>query len=253
MTEANAEAPSARRLDFSSLTGALLRPRAGLERVAKAERPMWNLPMLVLSLTALLSAVAGGYFKARAAMMGTVSLPQDFQYWSPEMQQNYYQAQQAMQGPVFAYVIPLVGALVSLWLGWLVLGGLLHLASTLLGGRGSMGSALNVAAYAMLPFAVRDVLRIIFMLISQQAITSPGLSGFSAGAGFWAQLLSHTDLFLLWQIMLLILGMSLADELPRNKAAMGVIAVVLVMVLLQSGIGSISMNLGGAAIQRPFF
>jgi hypothetical protein len=253
MAESNIEAPPVRRLDFSNIAGVLLRPGRGLEPVAKAERPLWNLPMLVLSVTTVLAIVASGYFRARAAMMGTGSLPQDFQYWSPEMQQNYYQAQQAMQGPVFLYVIPLVGALVSLWLGWLILGGLLHLASTLLGGRGSMGSALNVAGYAMLPFAVRDVLRIIFMLISQHAITSPGLSGFTTNAGFWAQLLSHADVFLLWQMLLLIMGMQAADDLRRDRAVIAVAGVVLVMVLVQSGLGSLSMSLGGMAVQRPFF
>ena len=169
------------------------------------------------------------------------------------MQQNYYQAQQAMQGPVFVYIIPLVGGLLSLWLGWLILAGVLHLISTLFGGRGSLGGALNVAAFALLPFALRDMLRLLFMLITRQSINSPGLSGFASGAGFTAQILSHLDVFLIWHILLLVLGLAAADDLPRSKAALAAVSSVILILLVQAGLGSLGAGLGGMAVQRPFF
>ena len=109
--------------------------------------------------------------------MGEIPLPRDWQYWTPEMQNNYMQAQQATQGPVFMYIIPLLSSLAGLWLGWLLLAGLLHFGSTLVGGRGSMQSALNIVAWASLPFAVRDLLRIVFMLAVGHAITALGFQG----------------------------------------------------------------------------
>ena len=147
--------------------------------MASESRGTWLTPMLILSLTASLVVLVSGYLKSRAAMLGEISLPMDWQYWTPEMQNNYMQAQQATQGPTFMYVFPLVIAWTGLWLGWVLVAGLLHLGSTLLGGRGSMQSALNVTAWAVMPFALRDVLRILYMLIEKHAITSPGLSGFA--------------------------------------------------------------------------
>ena len=44
--------------------------------------------MLVLTVTAVLVVVVTGYLKSRAAMMGEVQLPPQWQYWSPEMQNN---------------------------------------------------------------------------------------------------------------------------------------------------------------------
>ena len=76
----------------------------------------------------------------------------------------------------------------GLWVGWIVLGGLLHLGSTLLGGRGSMQGALNITAWATLPFALRDLLQTVYMLSASHAITSPGLSGFATSA-FMTQVL----------------------------------------------------------------
>jgi hypothetical protein len=209
--------------------------------------------MLLLSITAILVVVVAGYLKSRAALMGEVTLPPDWQFWTPEMQNNYMQAQQATQGPVFLYIMPMVGSLAGLWVGWLLLAALLHFGSTLLGGRGSMQSALNIVAWASLPFAVRDILRIIFMLAAGHAIMSPGLSGFTSTPGFVSQLFARLDIFLVWQVMLLVIGFALTDGLPCTKAVTGVVVVLLLVLLAQAGLGALGSSFGGLAVQRPFF
>ena len=220
--------------------------------MASESRATWQTPMLLLSLTAILVVVVAGYLKTRAAMMGEIPLPPDWQFWTPEMQNNYMQAQQATQGPVFIYIMPMVGSLAGLWVGWLLLAALLHFGSTLLGGRGSMQSALNIVAWASLPFAIRDILRIVFMLATGHAITSPGLSGF-ASAGFLSYLLTRLDIFLIWQVILLVIGFALTDGLPRLKAVMGVLVVMVLVLLAQAGLAALGASFGGLAVQRPFF
>ena len=157
MTESNISKPASK-LNFARILAVLFQPRRTFTEIAGEIGSSWLTPMLALSLSALLSVIVSGYLTSRAAMMGNITFPPDWQYWTPEMQNNYMQAQQSMQGPVFVYVIPFVSAFVGLWLGWLIFSGLLHLGSTLLGGRGSMSSALNVVAWAYLPFVVRDKL-----------------------------------------------------------------------------------------------
>jgi hypothetical protein len=207
----------------------------------------------VLTVTAILVVLVAGYLRSRAAMLGEIELPRDWEFWSPEMQNNYMQAQQATQGPVFMYIMPMLGSLSGLWLGWLLLAALLHFGSTLLGGRGSMQSALNIVAWASLPFALRDILRIVYMLSAGHAINSPGLSGFLSTPGFLAQLLTRVDIFLIWQIVLLVIGLAITDSLPRGKAAAGVIVVMSLVLLAQAGLGALSSSFGGLAVQRPFF
>ncbi len=253
MTETAIEQQSARRFNFSRLFSTLISPRHAFGEMAAEARATWITPMLVLSLTAIFVVVVSGYFKTQAAMMGEVQLPPDWQYWSPDMQQNYMQAQQATQGATFMYIIPLVGALTALWLGWVLVAALLHLGSTLLGGRGSMQGAFNIVAWGSLPFALRDVLRIVFMLIGGHAIVSPGLSGFVASTGFLSKLLTHVDLFWIWYVLLLVIGFAIADGLPRNKALAGVVVVLFLVLVAQAGLGSLTSNLGGQAVQRPFF
>jgi hypothetical protein len=253
MTDITLDQRPARRFDLPRAWSMLRRPGRSFQEMASEARATWLTPMLILTITGILVVVAAGYLKSRAAMMGEVSLPPDWQFWTPEMQENYMRAQQATQGPVFLYVMPMVGSLTGLWVGWLLLAGLLHFGSTLLGGRGSMQSALNIVAWASLPFAIRDILRIVFMLSEGHAIASPGLSGFASAPGFLAQLLTRLDIYLIWHIILLVIGFAAADGLPRAKAVMGVLVVVVLVLLAQAGLGALTGSFSGLAVQRPFF
>ena len=244
--------PNPRRFDFKQILAFLIHPRQGVERLAAEEKPAWLMPMLVLSIMFLLRTVVSGYLQAQAAAMGQAALPPDWQWWTPDMQNNYMQAMQATQGAVFVYIIPAVTGLAKLWLGWLIVGGLLHLASTLFGGRGSMRSVLNLAAWACLPFALRDLLRVAFMLIAQHPIASPGLSGFGSIL-FLSKVLASVDMFFVWFAILLAMGLRVTDNLPAGKAAAGVASVLLIVLLVQGGLGTLSASLGGMMITRPFF
>ncbi|MEW6404458.1 MAG: YIP1 family protein [Chloroflexota bacterium] len=252
MTESLDLKPS-RRLNFARVMEVLLQPARTLKLIVEESRSSWLTPMLALSLSSLMGVVVSGYLTARAASMGEMQLPRDWEWWTPDMQNNYMQAQQSMQGPVFTYVIPLLSALASLWLGWLLLSGLLHLGSTLLGGRGSMQNALNVAAWASLPFLVRDLLRVVYMLLAGHAIVSPGLSGFAGSSQFLTEILSRVDIFFIWTCILLIIGFAVADSLPRKKAIADVAVVIVLLMLAQAGIGTLLAGASGMAVQRPFF
>ena len=253
MTDITLDHRPVRRFDLPRAWAMLFRPRRGFQEMAAESRSTWLTPMLLLTITAILVVVVAGFLKSRAALMGEVQLPPDWEFWTPEMQENFMRAQQATQGPVFLYIMPIIGSLTSLWVGWLLLAALLHFGSTLLGGRGSMQSALNVVAWASLPFAVRDILRIIFMLAAGHAIVSPGLSGFTSTPGFVAQLLTRLDIFLLWHVVLLVIGFALTDGLPRGKAVTGVLVVIVLVLLAQAGLGALTSSFGGLAVQRPFF
>lgn len=242
-----------RRFDLPRAFAVLFRPRSAFTEMASENRASWSMPMIILTITAALVVIVSGYLRSRAAMMGEITLPPDWQWWTPEMQNNYMQGQQAQQGPVFMYVMPLFGSLTGLWLGWLVLAGMLHLGSTLLGGRGTMQNALNVVAWGSLPFAIRDILRMVFMAIAGRTIASPGLAGFASGSGFLVQLLARTDLFLLWSILLLVIGFAIADSLSRGKSFANVLIVILLVLLAQAGLATLTSGIGNAAIQRPFF
>jgi len=240
-------------MDVLGLINLLLHPRKTFSEMSPESRGAWLTPMLALSISGIMAVIVSGYLNARNTFVGEAPLPPDWEFWTPEAQESFLQAQQTTQGPLFTYILPILGVLLSLWFGWIIFSGILRLASTLLGGRGTMHSALNVVAWASLPFVVRDVLRIVFMLLAGHAIESPGLSGFASGSGFISSLLAQTDIFLFWNIALLVIGFAISDGLPGRKALAGVLIIVLVILFAQAGLGALVSSFGATSVQRSFF
>ena len=258
MTEAIAppfQRPS--RLQLNWLLPALLKPRAAFAEIAAQGRPVWLTPMLVLTLTALLVVVVAGPIRAAAAQSGQ-TLPDNFQFLTPEQQAQYFQTQAALTGPVFVYVFPALLALLRVWFGWLVMGGLLHLVLTLFGGRGSAAAALNLVAWASLPFAVRDLVRAVVMQSSHQLIASPGLAGFAPAAAGWAaatasEALARVDIYGLWYLVLLIIGARAMGGLKLGPAMGAVLIAAIIALLLGILPGAAASQLSGLTVVRPFF
>ena len=211
-SEAAGASEAQRRFHFRLVPAFLLRPRRAFANIIHLERSSWLTPLLVLSIAALFPVLATGRVRQQADAFGPGSLPPDFQYYSAEQQAQFTQALESTRSPTFLYVLPAVGSLVVVWLGWLITGGLLHLASTILGGRSTSTAVLNIAAWAGLPFAIRFLVRGIFVLLAGRAIAAPGLAGFigadaSGLLQFVRQLLGLIDVYLLWHLALLAIGL----------------------------------------------
>jgi len=247
-----------RRFHFEWVLPVLFRPRSTLVKIAAQPAGVWLVPLLILTLTTLASVAVAGSIKQAAALSGQPTLPPDFQYMPPEMQAQYMQAMQATSSPVFLYVFPAITSLGGVWLGWLLVTGVLHLALTLLGGRGDTGSTLNIVAWSGLPYAVRDIVRTIFMLIARQVLTSPGFSGFipggaAGGIAYLGQLLRLVDIYVIWNMALLVLGVLASTKLSKVKAIGSVIFTVLLLLAIQALVGFLVSSLSSLNVIRPFF
>ena len=247
-----------RRFRFDWIWPVLRHPRAALAEITGQLQGVWLTPLVLLTLSGLLVVAVAGPIKITAAQMGGVQLPPEAEFWTPEQQAAFFQAQQATSGPVFVYVFPALGAVLGTWLGWLVVAGLLHLVLTLLGGRVTSGSTLNLVAWASLPFVIRDLVRAGFMLYSKQLIESPGLSGFApVGEGplnaLIVEALKQIDLYGIWFALLLVIGLQAANALRGGKAVTAVVLTLLVVMLLAVLPGVIAAQFGGLNIVTPFF
>ncbi len=247
-----------KRFLFNWIPSVFFYPRRAFQKIASAQKATWITPLLVLSCLVLINVLVAGRLKNQAAMSGEISYPPDFQYYTPEQQAQYMQAIQSTQGPVFAYILPAIGALLGVWVGWLILGGILHLVTTLIGGRGSTALSMNIVAWGSLPLALRALIQVVYMLVAHKLISNPGLSGFSpVGDSGWVlfigQFLRLIDIYVIWQILLLVLGVHSSTGLSRAKSVLGVILAVVIILLLQSGLAYAGGLLGNLSITRPFF
>jgi hypothetical protein len=238
------------------IPGVIFRPRRMFAELAEENRSTWFWPLAVLAVVMLLGVAANGSIKHANSMTGEISLPPNFQYYSPEMQERFMQATQATSSRTFLYVLPAVLRVSGIFTLWLITGGLLHLILTMFGGRAAGGTVLNVAAWAAMPFAVRETVRFFYVLFSRHLIVSQGLSGFApTGTGTLALLLSATlalvDIYLLWHMALVFVGTRAASGLSFGKNLSAVAITFVLLVGLQALVGYGLARLGIAVIGSP--
>jgi hypothetical protein len=250
-----AETP--RRLYLDWVLGVLIRPRQTLAKICAQSGSLWSTPLLILTLTALIAVVVAGPIKKEIALNSPLDLPENFEFYSPEDQAQFLQAMEATRSNVFIYGFPALTGVAGVWVGWLIVGGLVHLVLTMLGGRGATGSAMNLVAWASLPFAVLDIVRIVAMLPTHRLITHPGLSGFVAPADegfgvYLAALLALVDIYIIWHIALLVIGVRAQDGLSLGRAIGGMVFVILLVLAVQALTAYFGSQLATMTIIRQF-
>ncbi|OGT28787.1 MAG: hypothetical protein A2Z17_05415 [Gammaproteobacteria bacterium RBG_16_66_13] len=254
-TPALAERPQ--RFQFDWVLRSILRPWSTFPKLVEQPADTWRTPLLVLTLAAVLLVLVAGPLRREAALNAPAEPPPDFQYYSPEQQEQFLQAQQATSSNTFIYLFPALSALARVWGGWLIVGALLHLAVTLLGGRATMRTMMNLVAWAGLPFAVRDAVRAVYMLASKRLILAPGLSGLAVSDGgtldlVRVNLLESLDLYIIWHVLLLVAAVRSAGNPGTGKAWTSVLLTQVVALALQIGPAVLLAKLSGLTVIRPF-
>jgi hypothetical protein len=247
-----------RRWHFDWVLPALFSPRRAFERIASTTQTVWRTPVVILLLTTLGRIWVTGNLNKAAADSGQINYPQGFEFYTPEQQAQFQQAVTGMNTPTFHYILPAILGVLLVIGAWLLIGWLLHLALTLRGGRGSSQQMLNVAAWAILPFAVREGVRMAAMLNTGRLIVNRGLSGFAPADGstwgiFLAAVLSFVDIYLLWSIVLLAVGAQRAEKLPARKTWVTVILTMLLLLALRAVPAVIASQFQDLTVIRPFF
>lgn len=243
---------------FDWLLPALFQPRRAFTRIGRTETAVWQTPIFLLVATGLIHTLVAGALRAAALAANPGAPPPGFEYYTPEQQAQLQQAMAATSGPVFTYLLPSVVTILGVYFGWLILGWVIHLGLTLMGGRGSSRQALNVTAWSLLPFAIRDGVRIVAMWLGGQPLTTLGLSGFAPADGgnlaiYLTAFLSFVDIYLFWHVALLLVGVRAAENLSRFKTWTIVLGTLLAFYLLRALPALIAAQFSGLSVVRPFF
>jgi hypothetical protein len=242
---------------FNWIPPLFIKPRKTTAEIVAAEKPVWITPLVVLSLLVIIAALIAAPLRREAIQMGT-NLPADFQYYSPEQQEQFYAAQATQTSPLFLFVFPILGGLLGIWVSWFLLSSLMHLSLTLAGSRAKSIKSYNLVGWSFLPLAIREVVQILAMLFTRKMVSAPGLSGFipADAGGFSAYLggiLALIDIYFIFQVILLFLGAVPLSGLTRTKAWTATAVSILILVLLQALPGFLSSALSGLSVSRPFF
>jgi hypothetical protein len=248
---------------FQALLGMLLKPRSTLADLSTARRRWWWLPALLMVVALTLHGVAFASASAadqqRAMEAVFESAPGDMRGASAPPQMS--------SGVSIVTVIRVGGQVLGTLVTWLIWAGLLYLASTFLGQNGAhFGGFFAMVAWTWLPYSVRNLVQAAYTALSGQAIYNQGLSGLvidktpaapvvsavsavsavrgplmapggaltapSRGDQVLAALLTRVDIYLIWNLVLITLGVAAFARLKTKKAALGTLVIWAVFTII---------------------
>jgi len=232
-----------------SLWGMILRPRATLEHLKEHDRRGWWLPAVLAVLLVVLPVVVAAPITAQQTREAILAAQEQMGEQGEARLSDEEKAQMTSYAtsPLITTVFPAAAGVVGLIVGWLVWAGALYLAGMALGGRSAFGAMFRMVVWAWLPYVLRGLIQTVYILTSGQVIAHPGLSGLvqqdrpigemiaappGLGQLLLVSFLSRIDLFMVWNLILLIVGVRVMTQLSRRKTALVTLAVWLLLTAL---------------------
>ena len=223
-----------------------IKPRATLKAILEKDRPVWLIPLLMLSVLAAVEALVFSYLDMTELAHHIRNL--DFmQTLPPEEQEFQFLLIGPPVRPLYVYITPFIYTVGRLWIVWYLLSLVMNLIMTSSGAKSSLVKNQNLFAWAFLPLGLRYLIQAVSMLFSGTAIEARGFSNLVFIAPdlqqgqflyfflhFLQSLLGSVDLFFLWVGLLLVVGVLAGFQLPNKSKVigLGVLAVVLTLVVM---------------------
>ena len=231
------------------LWGILVQPRATLAHLDEHQARTWWVPALLAVLLVVLPILVSAPIsmeQAREALLVTQEQLEERQGIELSAEQQA-QMESMATSPLIIVVFPTVLRVVGQIVSWLAWGGALYLAGIALGGRSTFGQMFRVVVWTWLPYTLRGSLQTAYILLSGQLIANPGLSGLvqdsrpiaevvaappSLSQMLLVALLSKVDIFLFWNLILLVIGVRVVTRLPWRKAILATLGVWILLTAL---------------------
>jgi hypothetical protein len=230
-------------VDLKWLYKLFIKPRSTLKDILEKERPVWLVPLLILTLFAVLEAVVFSHL-SMTEMSNNIRNLDFIKGMSPEEQDFQFRLIGPPIRPLYVYVTPIVYTSARLGAVWFLLSLILNLVLTSAGGKSNLTKTSNIVSWVFLPLGLRYLIQIVSMLVSQTPIMNRGLSylvvtdeatqQFSYITPFFQSLLGSVDIFFVWTAVLLVLALGIGFGLSnRGKTiALGLLTVLVALVLM---------------------
>lgn len=205
------------------LVGMVDKPTATFKSVlARRQRWVWAVPLLVVMLCfTVMTAVGSPYaaeFAREQAQRQLDSMP-------AEQAAAARASMDTFISPPFILVTGLVTGSLLFLLGVVAQAALLYFGALVAGGEVSFGPVFTTSAWTRLPFAIGFLTQAIFVGVARRMLQYPGLSTLIASGDFMKDsrnplvgLLGRVDLFWLWHILLVVLGLAVVARFSRTKS-----------------------------------
>jgi hypothetical protein len=263
---------STEQVSVATVLRAPFQPGSALPALATSKSKLWVLgALLVTALIAIPAAFSTQLTLSRMFSGATPVSPPGMDINPSAPPPNAAPPPEMMPGPapepsllsVSGLITIATGAL-GVWLGWLLHALLAYFGGVLIGGRATFGGVFKTIALAAMPLALRGVVQSIYLAVSGQPLGVPGLSGLvlpaattivssspaaapaavsSPGTQLLGALLGSIDVFQIWALIALALGLAALTKLKKGTA----FALALITMLLLAALFALPGVIGAIA------
>jgi len=245
-----AEVPAPRPV-WGMLVSIVDRPADTFAALLAHPRWKWILPLALGLLVAVASAWVVAPHSARIAEQATM---QQFTQsgMSPEEAQDMMAQTARFRTPLFLGISSAITGAIGLVIVWVAAAAVLYFVSLVAGAEFNFGATFLVVAWSNLPIILRSLVQTVIIGVTGRFPVYSGLAALQTtgdtlkdSANPMIALLSFADVFWLWHIFLLVIGLAVATKFSRRKAFF----IVLVYALLSIGL-SVGLTMLGASFRQ---
>jgi hypothetical protein len=204
---------------------------------ALEERPRWILPLVIVLVVMALTTVLTMTF-AREAIM---TVQQEALERRGLTEEQMEQAMRFTQGPAAA-ISGAVSAVIFTGVLLLIFAVVVNLFVPLFGGESGFKRVFSVICYSALVMVPAAILKLLMIATTKSpyvttslALLAPGL----ARTSFGYQLLAGFDFFMIWEMVLVAMGISITNRISRKNAYILVFVIWVISIFAGIGLSSI--------------
>ncbi|HOA24332.1 MAG TPA: YIP1 family protein [Aggregatilineales bacterium] len=204
--------PAARLTPLDALVGVLVRPRHTFERMRDAAHGYWWVVFVLALVVLIISTVATVPIEVEVQQAAFEAQIEQFEDLPPEQLAQIEQTQRIFSSTVVLSVINTATGIVGLLFRYVLRAGLLFLLGLALGGQASFKQVWRMAVWTTLPLVIGSLVSAI-AVIATGNLPAAGLTTIFSDAELASvspvliALLSRIDLYTLWSLALIAVGM----------------------------------------------
>jgi hypothetical protein len=224
------------------------RPAVALGEIVARPRWRWLLPV-VLTIAAMVTlAIVSNPLAAERAQQ---VMQQQLALLSTAQAQAAGAWIDRFQQPAVLLATTIGAQLLGLALSWLIAAVILFFTSLIAGGDVTFSGLFSAMPWVWLPFALRDAIQAVYVLVKGTLIANQGLSylvstgnAVDDAQNLWYNVLARVDLFTIWHIVLVAVVLCVLPRFTKGKA----FALTLVYVAVSLGLRLLPSVLSAALL-----
>jgi hypothetical protein len=201
------------------------------------EKPEWLIPMIIVLVVILLSTVITVFLTKDTAL----AQQEDAMRERGMSDEQIEQAKIFIGGPIAAVLGGVFAVIITVVI-LLVFSLLINVLIPIFGGASSFKTVFSVVSHAALVRIPSMIVRIILILLTKSLYVSASLALLAPGLGkssFAYRILAGFDGFVIWEMALVALGISVTNNLSKKNAFILILLIFLVSIFIGAAIGGL--------------